>query len=170
MARRVERVPEPQENGLQLNEDRPFHERFWVVERWAWVLFAIIILMALAGLTGGGGVLSRASATLDTGEVDYPRITRWESSDDLTVTFDADRETHRLTLGRPFSEYFEVEAVQPEPSRSLAAGDAYVMEFNAEADPPARVTLHIRPMHPGIARFQLGLDGEQTAATSVILP
>lgn len=167
--------PEPQaptirKDGLQLDEKRRFQEWFWTTERWAWVLFALLTLLALAGLTGGGGYLSRTTASLGPAQADYPRITRWEATDEIIITLDGHRPEHQVELGQPFSSYFQIEDVQPMPEHSIAAQDAEVMQFRGGEGSPARIILHLRALHPGVARFDLSVNGSPTEATTLILP
>lgn len=162
-------APPIRDDGLQLDEKRGFQERFWTTERWAWVFFAVLIALALAGLTGGGGYLSAASASLGSAQADYPRITRWETSDEIVITLDAHLPEHRVELSHPFSSYFRIEDVQPMPEHSVAAQDAEVMLFRGEGN-PAKITLHLRALHPGLARFDLSVNGSSTEAMTLILP
>jgi len=163
-------APSVRSDGLQLEEKRSFQERFWTAERYAWILFAIVILLALAGLSGGGGYFSRGQVSAGSAEIDFPRISRWESSDELKITLTEERAVHRIVLQHPFSEYFQIEDVQPQPERLLLAGDAEVMEFAAEPGRPARATIHVRAVHPGLARYGISVDGAPSEITTLVLP
>jgi hypothetical protein len=159
------------DDGLQLDEQRGFQERFWTVERWAWMIFGLILLLALAGLSGGGGFLAHSVAELEAGEVEYPRVARWESSDEVTVTFGQQSEEHRLTLSPQFSQFFQLEDIQPLPDRSLATPAGEVMVFQSGDGAPAKVVLHLRSQRPGIARYDISLDGGRpVGVTTVVLP
>jgi len=159
------------DDGLQLEEHRDFQERFWTFERWAWVGFGLILLAALAGLGGGGGVLAHTTITSEAGKVDYPRVARWESADEVTVTFGSPREEHRLTLSPQFSQYFQIEDIQPLPERSLTSPAGEAMVFRSENGPPSKVVLHLRPQRPGLASYEVSLDGgDPVGVTTVVLP
>jgi hypothetical protein len=162
--------PPIRKDGLQLDEHRSFQERFWTAERWAWITFGLLLLVALAGLTGGGGLLAHATSVSQAGEFEYPRISRWEATDAITVTFAAGGAEHRLSLSHPFAEHFQIEDIQPSPEQTIAAGDAEIMVFATQDQAPAKVTIHIRPLKPGIASYQVGLDAVSTAVTTVVLP
>jgi hypothetical protein len=159
------------DDGLQLEEHREFQERFWTVERWAWVGFGLILIFALSGLAGGGGFLAHATITMEAGEVDYPRITRWESADEVTVTFGSPGDEHRLTLSPQFSQYFQIEDIQPLPARSATSPAGEVMVFQSENGPQSKVVLHLRPQRPGLAGYEVSLDGgDPVGVTTVVLP
>jgi len=163
-------VPPIRDDGLQLDEKRNFHRVFWIVERVAWVVFAFILVLALLGLTGSGGYLSRITQTLSTGEVEYPRVTRWQATDELRASFKGGAQTHRLSLGYSFFESFEVEAIQPEPERTVTLPEGVAMEFAAEEGAPVNVTLHMRSLHSGWVNYRLDLDGDGVDASILILP
>lgn len=162
--------PPIRQDGLQLEEHRGFQERFWTVERWAWIAFGLVLFVALTGLTGGGGPLAHATTASQAGEFEYPRVTRWEGSDDITATFAANGAEHRLSLSHSFSEHFQIEDIQPDPERTITTGDAQIMVFAAQEQAPAKVTIHVRALSPGIASYQVALDAVSTAVTTVILP
>lgn len=164
-------APSIRPDGLQLEEHRGFQERFWTIERIAWIAFGIIALLALVGLTGGGGMLAQQTLSLDAGEVTYPRVTRWEATDEIRVTFAADGPERRLTLSQSFAEHFQIEDIQPEPDSTAATAAGELMVFRAEQGQPAQVTLHMRALSPGLASFEIGLgEGERRPVSSLILP
>jgi hypothetical protein len=159
------------DDGLQLEEHRGFQERFWTVERWAWLFFGLILLAALAGLAGGGGFLSHSTIVTDAGEVDYPRVSRWESADEVTVTFGLPAGEHRLTLSPQFSQFFQIEDIQPMPDQSLTSPTGEVMVFRSENGPPSKVVLHLRAQRPGLARYDISLNGgDPVGVTTLVLP
>ncbi|WP_051469695.1 hypothetical protein [Chelativorans sp. J32] len=163
-------VPPIREDGLQLSEKRKFHRIFWTTERVAWIVFALILGLALLGLTGAGGYWSRITQTLPTGQVEYPRVTRWESTDEFRASFNGGAETHRLSLGYSFFENFEVEAIQPEPERTLTLPEGVVMEFAAGEGAPVNVIIHTRSLHSGLIDYRVALDGAGVEASILILP
>ena len=163
--------PPVRDDGLQLEEDRGFQERFWTIERWAWSAFGLILLLALAGLAGGGGFFAHATMNLEAGQIEYPRVARWESADEITAVFASDSSEHRLTLSPQFSKYFQIEDIQPLPDSTLVSPAGEVMVFRAEGGSPTQVVLHFRAQRPGLARYDLSLDGGSPAgATTVVLP
>lgn len=166
-------MPQPDEppvrpDGLQLEDRRRYQEKLWTVERCAWVAFIAITLGALAGITGAGGILSRHSATMDGGEIDHPRIARWQASDEMTVRFVEGAGARSLLLSSGFVESFQIETVQPRPTRVEAVADGQVMHF-ASADGPVQVVLHLRPQHPGLARYRASINGGTAADLSTLI-
>jgi hypothetical protein len=163
-------APPIRDDGLQLEEQRAFQKIFWITERCAWALFSLLLLLVLAGFTGAGGYLATARITTGTIEVEYPRISRWESSEELTVKFPAGSASHRLSLGPAFFEYFEIESAQPQPERTLATRDGTTLIFSAEEAAPTEVILYLRALHPGFPRYSVAADGVVSDLSTTILP
>lgn len=159
------------DDGLQLEEPRRFQERYWTAERWAWAGFALLVLSALAGLTGGGGPLSRGEAELGAGSLDYPRIARWQAVDELTVRFAAGGAERSLTLSPRFAESFALESALPEPLRVEAGPDGKRLVFRLVEGAPGQAVLQVRPSSPGIVGFAAAIDGQRPVPLStVVLP
>ena len=164
-------APPIRADGLQLEDDRPFQEAFWTVERGAWVCFALLVLLSLAGLTGGGGPLSYGTVATEGGSIEYPQVARWKTPDDLTVQFGAGAAERSLTLSPGFSDSFQIEAIQPQPERSTVTNGGHRLTFRFSADAAGRVEIHLRPSGPGIAAFQATLDdGAPVELFTVVLP
>lgn len=162
-------APAVRDDGLQLDEPRPSQERFWTAERWAWISYGLIVLAALAGLTGSGGPLSHGEATLGAGSLEFPRIARWQAADDMTVTFPAGSGERSLSLGRQFAEGFGLDDVQPAPERSEALPDGQRLVFRLPEGAPAQVRLYLRPASPGLVRFEAALDGAPPVGVTVLV-
>jgi hypothetical protein len=136
--------------GLQVKEDRAWQERFWTAQRVGWILMALFILAAIAGLTGMGGPRSSAKAELGGGTIQYPRITRWQADDQLQVRLapgsPADVE---LTLSREFVQLFAISSIQPEPSDVHATPGGHRFSFETEPGDGQRViSLTVRASRP----------------------
>lgn len=174
--------PPVRADGLQIADAPRFQHRFWRIQRWCWVGFALVVVAALAGLTGAGGPLSRGLLALAGGEIDHPRITRWQGADTMIVRFGPGGAERSLHLSAPFWAGFEVEEIQPRPDRVIAAPDGQAMIFTAavpaasgqgQAPQSGAWTAHlqIRPSSPGIIRAEASIDGDAAAGmTVVVLP
>lgn len=163
-------IPPIRDDGLQLEEHRDFQKILWMIERVAWIAFVLILLGALAGLTGSGGYLSRNTTTLATGVVEVPRVARREASDEISITFGAGREDHHLLFGRRFDDYFEIESIQPEPEQTMGSPAGTRMQFAAERSASMHVVVHVRPLRPGLPQYSIYLDDARAEVAALILP
>ncbi len=163
--------PRIRDDGLQLEEDRAFQERFWWGERMALGVFAIIILLALLGFAGSGGPLATGAVSSSAGSVEHARVVRWQTPDRLRVLLTLDQPLHEVVLADPFSAWFDTESIQPEPERSFIGPDGLVLQFNTDGGPSSAVLLSVRPDAPGLARYRVVLDGaEPMTVTQLVLP
>lgn len=170
MAKTQLQGPPIRKDGLQIDERRHFQEIFWTVERFAWIIFALVLLLALLGLTGSGGFFAKATETLDTGTAEYARFSRWEASDEIRFTFNGGAGMHRLAVEPVFFDYFQMEGVQPAPQRAFFNQDGLVMEFAAEQGAPVDAVLYYRPLKPGYLSYRVVLDGTDANLATIVLP
>lgn len=158
---------------LEIDEDRRFQERMWRAERLAWIGFALVVVVALLGLTGQGGPLQRAALRGETGEIDYPRVTRWEASDEIRLTLEGGpgRAQAVVETDRRFSETFEIEDIQPAPADAVATPEGQRLTFDLQPGRSGSVTVHVRAMRPSLgAATRVHIDGEPFTVAPVILP
>lgn len=150
--------PAVRPDGLQLEENRSYQEKLWLVERFAWGVFIAITLAAALGVTGAGGIFSRHLAALEGGEIDHPRIARWAASDEMTLRLAEAVGERSLLLSAGFAQSFQIESIQPRPLRVEAVPDGQVMHF-ATTGGPAVIVIHLRAQFPGVARYRVSIDG-----------
>lgn len=161
----------PMPEGLQLDENRRFQERFWLAERWAWGAFALIVLAGLLGFTGAGGLFARSQASAGASQIDYPRVARWHAADRITISFAPHAAAERkLLLSRRFSEMISLQDAQPRPVRweTTAAGEE--LTFLVRPDEAAGVTLRIKPEAAGMVDAVVSVDGIAARTAILVLP
>jgi hypothetical protein len=156
---RAEELPAQEPLDAALARNRRFQERYWRIERIAWLGFLALVVTALLGLTGSGGPLSRTEIESPAGTVQFPRIVRWSSADQISFRFAPGGPEREILLSRAFFHVFQIDAMMPEPARSKAVAEGLALTFAAEPDAPVQVELHVRPRQPGFARFAARLDG-----------
>lgn len=159
------------QSALELPDHRRFHLGFWRAQRVAWIVFGLCVAGALLGLTGAGGPLSRQTTPLPGGEIDHPRFGRWSAADEVRVRLKPGASERVLLLSTGFTDHFQIEDIQPAPSRDVAAVEGHHMVFQTEEGQPAAIVLHVRAQKPGIADYAVALDGgAPKPLRSVILP
>jgi hypothetical protein len=163
--------PPVRPDGLQIAEDRGFQEKFWRTERVALGVFALLVALALSGLLGAGGPLSVASISEPSARIEFPRVARWATEDQIVVYFAADKPPPRLVLGGDFLKWFHVDRVTPEPVRTALRSDDVLLTFASGEGDAFQALIKISPVRPGIARFTAAFNGGgPSELTSVILP
>ena len=162
-------LPPIREDGLQLSEDRGLQRKIWRAERVGWLLFAVIILCAVLGLTGAGGFFGRQSVELAGATFKLPTVTRWQAEDTLVIEL-KDTGPVDIGVGQDFSRHFTLETITPKPMRDHGQEDGLHLSFDLEGPGTKTVILPVRAARPGWASFELSVGGERASASILILP
>jgi hypothetical protein len=141
-----------------LDSQLAFHRKEWRIQRIGWVLVALFLVLAVAGLFGNGP-LSRAHTDNRSGRVDYERFTRYGLSTDVVVTPVASAHgVIRVTISADYLEAFRVERITPEPGAVRMTGPDILYEF-ASAAPGASISFHLRPQRLWRHSATVTIDG-----------
>ena len=130
------------------------------MQRVGWAIMALILLAALIGLTGKGGPLASGTAKAAGAKIDYPRITRWKSDDQLTVRLPASASgAVDVELSKAFGEMFSIRSVEPEPSEVKATATGQRFTFKVADGPGEKLIvfgIHAEnPTAPRTVRAQI---------------
>lgn len=157
---------------LEIDENPPFQNATWVVERVAWAVLFVILAAAVAGLFGHGPA-SRAQARTPGGglEVDYPRLSRLDAPDEIELRFRAPGAGFAtVEFDGDFSRDFVVESVQPEPVAQRPHRGGVSLDFEADDGDEQRVVVHVRPRRPAFpTRAQVGLRGQPPVEIAAVV-
>lgn len=156
-------------DGLQIEEHRPFQEKFWKAERIAWASFGLLLLLALLGITGSGGVFSRMTIDFGNGYVEVPRFSRWQTSDSLTASLPPGDGERRFTIGPAFFHTFKVEDIVPPPFATENGSDGTIYHFRSDPEAPLALTMHLRAQGPGVVSYRVGVNREAMQTTRTIV-
>jgi hypothetical protein len=138
--------------------DHRFHRNEWRIQRIGWVLVALFLALAAAGLFGNGP-LSRAHADNGAGRIEYQRFTRFGLSTDLVITPAASTNgVTRVEISGDYLEAFRVEHVTPEPATVRLAGSRLLYEF-ASTTPGASISFHLTPQRLWRRSATITIDG-----------
>lgn len=128
-----------------------FHQREWRIERVGWAGIAIALLLALAGMFGGGPLSAVRVTDPASGTIEYERWLRNGTDTRLTITpaaGDESRDSVRVVLPDHYLEAFKVERVTPDPARTRLERGGVVYEFEHTGS-GASITFHVRPERIG---------------------
>ena len=160
------------ERRLDISDDRDWQERFWTIQRVSWLLMAMFIVAALLGATGKGGPLSSASVRTPDGTIDYPRITRWQSAEDVIVRLPASTSGEVDLLVSPeFAEVYGIDSIIPEPTRSKTTPAGHRFTFAADGGGQKEIILHVTAGKPAISQpVDIRLGRSVTRIRVTVLP
>lgn len=160
--------------GLELDEDLPHQRREWTVQRVGWVVMALVVLAALAGLLGHGP-LSQATARSDDGtvSVEYDRFERLQSPGRYAVLLApavVPGERVELRFGPEWVKRAEIERVDPQPVEVRAEGAAMVYTFATTPGQPVRVQVQFRTQAFGSLPVTIDVAGRRLDFRQFIYP
>lgn len=153
----------------EFSHDPVFQRRFWLVERIAWIGFIFLLATALTGLTGGGGPLAQATVETPAGTIDYPRVSRWQAADSMTVRFGRHVDDETLELAPAFLETYEVTSIQPEPRSATTTPNGVRYAFDVELG--GEIVFRIRARRPAfLADASVRIGEFHAPIRALILP
>ncbi|MEF2278048.1 hypothetical protein V3W47_07025 [Deinococcus sp. YIM 134068] len=132
-----------------------FQQREWRAERVGWGVIGLLLLLALAGLFGGGP-LSRAGVSSGRLTLDAPRFERATRPSDLTVGLPLSAEgTGRLWIANDTLRAVRVQDIAPPPDQIRNGPDRTEYLFRGQGE-TLEVRLGVEFQEAGLLRGRLG--------------
>jgi hypothetical protein len=134
--------PPPVVNGLQIDQALDFQKRFQRIQTFAWAVLALVPVVSVLGLFGGG-LLSATTAGSDGSGMTatYDRFARFGADTDIDLRFTRATGPTRVTISRDFLDGYQVTHVVPAPLRVATGPDEVVYTFAAEGAGTASMTV-----------------------------
>ena len=135
-------------------EDWGFQVREWRLERIGWAVMVVIIVAALSGVLGGGGLVARTTVADAAGstEVRYARFARYASPTTLHINLAASASGRpiRLRVSDRYLSEMNVRAITPLPTSTAIADRQHVFVFERSAQPTsATIRFELEPTAVG---------------------
>lgn len=161
--------PPVRDDGLQLAEDRVFQNRLWTVQRTAWIGFALVLMVALAGFTGGGGYFSKQTLQIGDATVVLPRISRREANDKMQLIV-PDSSFVDVLLGPDFDRHYTINQIYPLPDRSLATARGLQFRFSLSGRGPKKIGFDLMATRTGWTSFDISIGSATRTVRTVVMP
>jgi hypothetical protein len=164
------------EPALQTEADLGFQRRTWRVQRVGWIVFLIVVVVALAGLFGSGPLSRSEAGSHASGlRIEYERFARLHAPTTLVIR--ADRRLARndelpVVISGSAIQGLELPSTMPPPDGTGVAPDAVVLRFRTDRQPgELTVVLHAKPQQAGLLVTQIGVgEGPAHAVRQWIYP
>jgi hypothetical protein len=153
-----------------IQEDMRFQYASWMAERVAWVLIALVPLLALSGVFARGA-LSENTVVDPAGSLSltYERFQRATALSRLTARVTPVSDEVRLRLSSSFQHRFQIESVQPQPARSTGGRSGLELFFSRPPAGELNVVIWAQPRHFGIHELEAETDGSGPVKFSVVV-
>lgn len=160
---------------LEIDEDIQLESTNWKVQRVSWVIMALIVVAALLGFTGNGGIgnLQRLKAgdSAEGLEIEYERFLRRGAPSEIKVKLapSTNDSLTDLRISKDFYEKLEIDKIVPEPSQVYTHKQGITYRF-VSAHEPFTVIFYLKPAGMGSLPLQFATSKKQVAITPFIYP
>jgi hypothetical protein len=138
----------PKHRSLELEQDLAYQRRSWRVQRFAWVVLALIVAAALAGLAGSGPFSRESRATHDERIlIDYERFVRMQAPSRLRLHFSKEAVRAgelRVWFDRSYIEQTRLEQIMPHPKGTEVGEKRLTYVFAAEDGQSAMIIFDLQ--------------------------
>lgn len=154
----------PKTGELEVGHDLAFQRREWTIQRVGWGVIGLVIVAALAGMTGSGP-LSRANAgsERDPLRVQFSRFDRIGAPTAIHVEIEGGAvpgEQVAVWLDNAYLDTVQIEQISPEPDSVVVGTDRMTHIFSVEEPgQPMEVMFNLRPERFGWRTGKVGLSG-----------
>ena len=156
--------------AVQINDNPAFQRRFWVVQRLVWVALTIVVILALAGLTGGGGRFTQGTVGDHTFTLSYPVLARRDAAAQVTITVAGPRDAARVHVEQAFLNRFHITDMSPAPTDVAATPWGQSYRFALTGDGLRSIRLTIVPQGAGRTDYAIVVDGHMALLSTLVLP
>ncbi len=149
---------------LELDEHIGFQRRSWRVQRIAQGVVGLVVIAALAGIFGGGG-LARREAQAGRASIDYPRFLRAHSPEGIRLVLADNPEvagTTSVAIEASFFDVFEIEQISPAPEKQWLGDNQVIFQFARTAEARAPIILQVKATRMGLRSAEITV-GDQPA-------
>jgi hypothetical protein len=148
--------------SLEIDQDLPFQQRLWALQRLGWCVIACIIIAALLGLLGPGPLSSRSiESPKQTFRLEYERFLRHRTSTLLRVILPPHGQTRqeaRVWYEKGLIKEMIVTHIVPLPLRTEVDGQGLAYVFRAvNQTEPFFVTFSLEPQSFGALSGRVGV-------------
>lgn len=160
----AENSDELRDRTYPVQEFMDVQQRHWRLERVGWVLFLLLVLLALLGLFSRGALSLTVSQSADGAlAVEYQRFERNSAASQIIVKVRAEPgEVVQLEITGDLMDKFIIEGMQPAPLGSESFRGGLRLSLRADQTGDAALHLAVRAAAPGSSRSHFAHAGTPT--------
>lgn len=159
---------------LDIEEDIELEHTNWKMQRVGWVLMTLLIIAALLGFFGKGGlaiVNNKTAGDSETGlEVEYEKFLRRGAPSELTVSLAGESASvKQIRFSKDFFDRVRVEQVIPEPAEVIMEDEGISYYFNLSGNNP-QIKFYLKPMKMGNMHLLVQQQNKQVSLSQFVYP
>ncbi len=152
---------EEKQNRFELDTAGHNQDVEWLVQRVAWILFTVLLLLIALGLFGRGGPISWTRISTANGALvmEYNRFIRYHSPDRLRFAARAAGTEIRVTIDETYINQIQIDRITPKPAHEISDAEGVTYVFNVEPGAVLTATFHFTPQTYGMLEGWVSADG-----------
>jgi hypothetical protein len=159
---------------LDIDEDIVFEQKTWTVQRIGWVIMILIVLLALLGFTGRGGLFGINKRIVQDNsqelQLEYEPFVRRGAGAEIRVELKAaDTAQTRLNFSQSLLEKVRIEQVVPQPSQAQIDENGITYTFSG-GERPAQYIFYLSPQKAGKLHTSLRAGRREISFSQFIYP
>jgi hypothetical protein len=148
----------PLVSGLQIDQALDFQQRFYVIQRVAWSVLALVPVAAVAGLFGGGLFSETTAGGRAAGvTVIYDRFARITADTEIELRLARANGPTAVTISSALLDRYEVSDIRPQPVRVVTRPDR--VEYVFAASPSGTALFAVQPDDVGSSSGTVAVAG-----------
>lgn len=156
--------------SLEIDEDFPHHKSAWKVKRVGWAILFILVVLALAGYTGGG-LSSDRTVTNAQISVTYQRIARRSSEVPFKILIPSEEaDTIKVQFTSDYLSDMVVKNINPMPVLTSSGQGIFNYYFKNARMGQTQLVFYLKPEKFGSFHFNVRVNDSELSLNQLILP
>lgn len=155
------------DSGIELDEDIDLHKKGWSLQRIAWLIIAILILLFILGLFGSGP-LSNKTIKKGRHQVKYEQYLRYENKNKITFSVSDISKEIQLEIPQEYLNYFLIKKITPSPKEVKVVKGQVQYTFSGSGD--INICLYLKPEKTGSIESTIKLANQTFRISQFIYP
>jgi len=131
---------------LKLDEDIPLHIKGWKIQKVAWTIIGLFLLLAAIGLFGAGP-LSYRTINANGDILEYEHFGRFQGQTQLEFTLNRESGIAKIAFSLAYLDKFQIERIFPLPDKTETLGHNIIYTFNVTDR--AKIIFYMVPQKAG---------------------
>jgi hypothetical protein len=159
------------DNEIEIEEDLKHQELAWKVKKTSYITIFALILAALLGLFGGGGLSNSEKGDKNKTWISFEKFLHAGRPAEMEINFTREINSPlSVFINNSFLKKIQIERIIPNPIEEKATADYTEFIFNSDKKPNTFIRWHYVPVKPGAAECVIRINTEKFNLQHLIYP